>query len=222
MQPLSNILAGGLLLAALLAAPSGPGGAAAQCTGDDIAKAVNDAGRRPAQALARENTPRLQAKMRELKAKKKWPDAGYEERAYQELADERMAALDANANTLLARIDALGTLEPGAAPECGRLEQLQAASLELQATVKTKTAYLVTRIDQMLSDAPVPTLSKAKPAETKAEVKPDATQGQAGANQDGGEAGLEGRVQGGRDRSSPGTEAAGCQRLVDQDHGRLA
>ncbi|MFZ1102671.1 MAG: DUF1134 domain-containing protein [Hyphomicrobiaceae bacterium] len=169
MQPLSNIIAGGLLLAALLAAP----GAAAQCTGDDIAKAVNDAGA-ALRKLSADNTPRLQAKMRELKAKKKWPEAGYQERAYQELADERMAALDANANTLLARIDALGTLEPGAAPECGRLEQLQAASLELQATVKTKAAYLLTRIDQMLSDAPVPTLSKAKPAATKAEVKPDA------------------------------------------------
>jgi hypothetical protein len=170
MQPLSNILAGWILLAALLAAP----GAAAQCSGDDIAKAVNDAGA-ALRKLSADNTPRLQAKMRELKAKKRWPDAGYQERAYQELQDERMAALDANANALLARIDALGTLEPGAAPECGRLEQLQAASLELQATVKTKAAYLITRIDQMLSDAPVPTLSKAKPAETKAEVKPDAS-----------------------------------------------
>jgi hypothetical protein len=168
MQPLSNIIVGGLLLAALLAAP----GAAAQCTGDDIAKAVNDAGA-ALRKLSADNTPRLQAKMRELKAKKKWPDAGYEERAYQELQDERMAALDANANTLLARIDALGTIEPGAAPECGRLDELQAASLELQATVKTRTAYLIGRIDQMLSDAPVPTLSKAKPAEIKAAVKPD-------------------------------------------------
>jgi hypothetical protein len=167
MQPLLNILAGGLLLAALLAVP----GAAAQCTGDDIAKAVNDAGA-ALRKLSAENTPRLQAKMSQLKAKKKWPDAGYEERAYQELQDERVAALDGDANTLLARIDALGTLEPGAAAECGRLEELQAASLELQATVKAKTAYLISRIDQMLSDAPVPTLPKAKPTELKAEVKP--------------------------------------------------
>jgi hypothetical protein len=168
MQPLSNIIAGALLLVALLAAP----GAAAQCTGDDLAKAVNDAGA-ALRKLSADNTPRLQAKMSQLKAKKKWPDAGYEERAYQELADERMAALDANANTLLARIDALGTLEPGAAPECNRLEELQAASIELQATVKTKTAYLISRIDQMLSDAPIPTLPKTRPAELKVDVKPD-------------------------------------------------
>jgi hypothetical protein len=109
--------------------------------------------------------------MRELQAKKKWPEAGYEERAYQELQDERVAALDADANTLLARIDALGTLEPGAAPECGRLEALQAASLELQATVKTRTAYLLSRIDQMLSDDPVAALLKSMPSDAKVESK---------------------------------------------------
>jgi hypothetical protein len=175
MQPLYNIMAGGLMLAALLlTAP----GAAAQCTGDDLAKAVNDAGA-ALRKLSAENTPRLQAKMGELKTKKKWPDAGYEERAYQELQDERVAALDTDANTLLARIDALGTLEPGTQPECGRLEELQAASLELQATVKTKTAYLISRIDQMLSDAPVATLPKAKPGELKAEVKPDTSKADA-------------------------------------------
>ena len=55
MQPLSNIMAGGLMLAALLlTAP----GAAAQCTGDDLAKAVNDAGA-ALRKLSAENTPRL-------------------------------------------------------------------------------------------------------------------------------------------------------------------
>jgi hypothetical protein len=172
MQPLSNIMARTLLLAALLAAPGAARVAAAPCAGDDLAKAVNDAGA-ALRKLSAENTPRLQAKMGQLKAKKKWPDAGFEERAYQELQDERVAALDADANTLLARIDALGTLEPGATPECSRLEELQAASLELQATVKTKTAYLISKIDQMLSDAPLAP-PKAKAAELKAETKPDA------------------------------------------------
>jgi hypothetical protein len=166
-------MARSLLLAALLAAPGMAGIAAAQCTGDDLAKAVNDAGA-ALRRLSAENTPRLQAKMSQLKTKKKWPDAGFEERAYQELQDERVAALDADSNTLLARIDALGTLEPGAAPECSRLEELQAASLELQATVKTKTGYLISRIDQMLSDAPLAP-PKAKAAELKVEAKPDAS-----------------------------------------------
>jgi hypothetical protein len=170
MQPFSNIMAGGLLVALLA-----PQVAAAQCTGNDLAKAVNDAGA-ALRKLSADNTPRLQAKMSQLKAKKKWPDIGYEERAYLELGDERIDELDAATNALLARIDALGTLEPNATPDCSRLEELQAASLELQATVRTKTAYLISKIDQMLGDAPVKPLpapsSKPRPPEAKAEVKP--------------------------------------------------
>jgi hypothetical protein len=154
-----------LLLAGLHVAP----GDAADCTADDFAKAVNDAGA-ALRKLSAENTPRLQAKMAQLKTKMKWPDAGYEERAYQALQDERVAAFDNDANALLARIDALGTLEAGAAPECGKLQELQAVGLELQATVKTKTAYLVSKLDQMLSDAPLTPAPKAKAAEPKAKA----------------------------------------------------
>jgi hypothetical protein len=159
-----------LPLAALYVAPGG----AADCTADDFSKAVNDAGA-ALRKLSAENTPRLQAKMAQLKTKMKWPEAGYEERAYQALQDERAAAFDNDSNALLARIDALGTLEPGATPDCGKLQELQAASLELQATVKTKTAYLVSKLEQMLSDGPVAPLPKAKPAEIKsAEPTPKA------------------------------------------------
>lgn len=149
-----------LLLVALSATP----GDAVECTAEDFARAVNEAGA-ALRKLSAENAPRLQAKMGQLKTKMKWPDTGYEERAYQALQDERVASFDTDANALLARIDALGTLDPGGVPECGRLQELQAASLELQATVKTKTAYLVSKLDQMMSDAPVP---KAKTPEAKA------------------------------------------------------
>jgi hypothetical protein len=162
MQRLLPTMLAFLLLAALHAEP----GDAADCTADDFGKAVNDAGA-ALRTLSAENTPRLQAKMSQLKTKMKWPDTGYEERAYQALQDERVASFDNDANALLAKIDALGTLEPGAAPECGKLQELQAASLELQATVKTKTAYLVSKLDQMLSDAPVVPAPKAKAAEPK-------------------------------------------------------
>jgi len=158
-------MAASLLLATLCAAP----GMAADCTADDFAKAVNDAGA-ALRRLSAENTPRLQAKMAQLKTKMKWPETGYEERAYQQLQDERVAGFDSEANALLAKIDALGTLEPGAAPECSKLQELQAASLELQATVKTKTAYLVSKLDQMLSDAPVAPLPKAKAPDPKAKA----------------------------------------------------
>jgi hypothetical protein len=168
MQRLLLFLAGLVLLAASSVTPGG----AADCTTDDFAKAVNDAGA-ALRKLSAENTPRLQGKMAQLKAKMKWPDAGYEERAYQALQDERIAALDTDANALLARVDALGTVELGTTPDCGKLQELQAASLELQATVKTKTAYLLSKLDQMLGSAPVGAPPKAKPAEPKTAAAPE-------------------------------------------------
>ncbi|HEX6001721.1 MAG TPA: DUF1134 domain-containing protein [Hyphomicrobiaceae bacterium] len=168
MRPLLLIIGGLLLLTSL---HSGPGDAA-DCTSDDFAKAVTEAGA-ALRKLSADNTPRLQEKMSLLKAKRKWPDAGYEDRAYEELQDERVAGLDASANALLARIDTLGTVDAGAAPDCSKLEELQAVSLELQATVKTRTAYLISKIDQILSDDPVAALLKAKAADAKAGTKPE-------------------------------------------------
>lgn len=141
-------------------------GAAAQtCTREDFAKAVNGAGMALRQLNA-ENAPRLQAKMRQLKTKMNWPDIGFEEKAYQALQDERIAALDAEANDRLARIDTLGTLNASAEPDCTKLQELSAASLELQATVKAKTNYILSKIDQMLGESPV-AQSKPKSAEVK-------------------------------------------------------
>jgi hypothetical protein len=114
--------------------------------------------------LNAENGPRLQAKMLQLKTKMGWPDIGYEDKAYQALQDERLAALDAQANERLARIDALGTIDPVAEPDCARLDELAATSLELQTTIKTKTSYMLMRMDQMLGVEPPQQQPKAKAA----------------------------------------------------------
>ena len=148
MRRLSTIAAGLVCLVSLETAA-----AAATCAREDFAKAVNGAGAALRQ-LNTENAPRLQAKMRQLKTKMGWPDAGYEEKAFQILQDERIAALDAEANDRLARIDTLGTISPSAEPDCGKLQELSAASLELQATVKAKTNYMLSKLDQMLGEAP--------------------------------------------------------------------
>ena len=145
------------------------GQGAATCAREDFAKAVNGAGVALRQLNA-ETTPRLQAKMRQLKTKMNWPDAGYEEKAYQVLQDERIAALDAEANDRLARIDTLGTINPSAEPDCSKLQELQAASLELQATVKAKTNYMLSKLDQMLGEAPASPPAQTKPK--SAEIKP--------------------------------------------------
>src|ERR1700675_4712694 len=80
--------------------PAGPSTAVASCAREDFALAVDRAGAALRQLNA-DNTPRLRAKLRELKEARGWPDAGFEEKAYEILQDERMAALDMQANDLL-------------------------------------------------------------------------------------------------------------------------
>jgi hypothetical protein len=152
-----------LIMTALMAAALLGGGralaTAATCSKEDFGQAVDRAGAQ-LRKLNAEQIPQVQAKIRKLKESKGWED----EKAYETLQDERMAAFDAQANDLLAKIDALGTIDPSGEPQCGRLDELTAASLELQATVKAKAAYTLSKLDQMLGEAPV--------ADLKAEAKP--------------------------------------------------
>jgi hypothetical protein len=164
-----SIIIGLLFLAAQAALAQG----ASQCTREDFAKAVNEAGA-ALRKLSQESTPRLNAKMRQLRTKMRWPQSGYEEKAFEALHDDRIATLDAQANELLARIDTLGTVEGTAAPDCSRLPELSATSLELQATVKTKTAYLMSKLDQMLADPiPVPKPDTKAAAQPKVATAPE-------------------------------------------------
>jgi hypothetical protein len=154
-----------LIMTALVAAALLGGGrafaTAAPCSKDDFGQAVDRAAAQ-LRKLNAEQIPQVQAKIRKLKEAKGWED----EKTYETLQDERMAAFDAQANDLLAKIDGLGTVEASGELQCGRLDELTAASLELQATVKAKAAYTLSKLDQMLGDAPI--------ADLKAEVKPKA------------------------------------------------
>jgi hypothetical protein len=136
-------------------------GLAASCTREEFAHAVDQAGAALRQINA-DNAPRLRAKMRQLKDARGWPDAGFEEKAYEALQDERMAQLDAQANDLLSRLDQLGTVDPGREPDCAKLQELSAASLELQATVKAKAAYTLAKLDQMMGVTPEPKTKRAE------------------------------------------------------------
>ena len=52
--------------------------------------------------------------------------------------DARSGALEKQANELLEKVDSLGQVNAKSPPECSRLQALEAASLELQATVRAK------------------------------------------------------------------------------------
>lgn len=147
-----------LMTAALL-----PEGVRAQtCSADEVAKAVDDAGARLREFNA-EAAPRLQAKLRQLKAKRGWSDAEYEEKSIDILHDSRIAELDRQANEILGRIDAPSN-STQAQVNCARLADLQAAGVELLATMRAKSAYMIQRTDALLEDRPVPTPSAPKTA----------------------------------------------------------
>jgi hypothetical protein len=154
--------------------------AAPSCAREDFAQAVDRAGAALRQLNA-DNAPRLRAKLRELKELRGWPDGGFEEKAYEILQDERMAALDMQANDLLAKLDTLGTVDPGAEPDCAKLEELRAVGIELQATVKAKSAYTLAKLDQMLGGPALTTEPRPKSVEVRppppapAQLAPKAT-----------------------------------------------
>ena len=82
--------------------------------------------------------------------------------------DERIEAYDAQANDLLAKLDALGTVEPTSGADCAKLQELGAAGLELQATIKAKAAYTLSKLDQMLAPTPPPPAPEPKPKAAEA------------------------------------------------------
>src|SRR5215475_928422 len=129
------------------------GAAVALCSKEDFGRAVDQAGA-ALRKLSADNAPRLRAKMRELKDRKAWSDTDFEEKALAAVQDERIEAYNAQANDLLAKLDALGSIEPATEADCGKIEELAAASLELQATIKAKAAYTLSKLDQMLAPAP--------------------------------------------------------------------
>ncbi len=121
------------------------------CTQEQISGAINTAGEKLRQ-MTQQTQPVLQAKLLKLKDVQGWSDSDYEEKGYNLLEDERTAKLDATANELLGRLDQMGGAASTGAPDCGRLAEIEATGLELQATVRAKSQYLLARIDQLIGD----------------------------------------------------------------------
>ncbi len=140
----------------------GATGAALACTEEDFGKAVDTAGG-DLRAFNLASAPKLQARIAELKSKKGWGEDG-EEMAHDYLSDARMMEFDRSANDLLDKIDTLGRVEPGQQPDCAKLDDLKAASSELLAVMKAKSAYTMAKLDKELGAAPVaPAAATAPP-----------------------------------------------------------
>ena len=123
------------------------------CKKEEFAAAVDQAGAE-LRKFNLEHQPKLNAKLEALRAKKSWKKTDSEDKALEYLQDGRIAELDAQSNELLTKIDALGRIDAGTAPDCSKLGELKAAGVELLAVMKAKSTYTLEKIDLELAGAP--------------------------------------------------------------------
>lgn len=145
------------------------------CTAETLRRVVDEAGAR-LRVLTAETQPRIMASVRRLKEQKGWAGGDGDEKASALMSDARTAELDSRSAALLARIDELAEVSGGATADCARLAELEATSLELQATVRAKSQHILARLEQeaggpsQAADAaapqqsPAPVLPRAEPA----------------------------------------------------------
>jgi hypothetical protein len=142
-------------LAALLLALSGAAGAAlAQvpgCAKADFEAVVNEAGA-ALRDLNRENTPRFQGKLRELKDKRGWGNDQFLKEAEPFVRDGEIVAYDQKSEELLVRITGGGQQASSAsAPDCAALTGLREAMKLLLETQKAKWAHMFAKLDKELT-----------------------------------------------------------------------
>jgi len=131
------------------------------CKSEDFAAAVDKSGA-ALRAFNGEAMPKLQAKLKQLKDKRGWTEADYEEKALASVKDDHTAKLDAEAEDLIVKIDQLGRPPERGQPDCAQLTELEAAGIELLAVMKAKSDYMLAKLDTAIAGKQ--TAADAKPA----------------------------------------------------------
>jgi hypothetical protein len=142
-----SILAALLAITAIVGAQNS---AQAACRAEDFAAAVDKSGA-ALRAFNAEALPKLQEKLKQLKDKRGWTDAEYEDKALTAVRDERMSKLDAEAEDLIIKVDQLGRPAESGPVDCSKLTELEAAGLELLAVMKAKSTYTLARLDAAIA-----------------------------------------------------------------------
>jgi hypothetical protein len=138
--------AAALLLAVLGAAPVAAPETAA-CAKGDFEAVVKEAGA-ALRELTEKNTPLFQAKLRQLKDKRKWSNEQYLKEAEPFVRDETIAGYDKTSQELVARIAGAGQAEVAA--DCARLAELRADLKALAETQQAKWTHMFAKIEKEL------------------------------------------------------------------------
>lgn len=121
------------------------------CAKADFEAVVNEAGA-ALRDLNRENTPRFQGKLRDLKDKRGWGNDQFLKEAEPFVRDGEIVIYDQKSEQLLNRITGGGQQgASGAAPDCAVLAELRAAMKVLVETQKAKWTHMFAKIDKELA-----------------------------------------------------------------------
>jgi hypothetical protein len=154
------------LAIALVFAPVQPS-LAETCTADSFGDAV-DQSAAELRTFSAETQPKLKQRLTALRDARKWTDPDFETKGLALVHDKKLDEFDTTAGELLSKIDMLGSPETtdAAALACTNLDELKAASSELMAVMRAKSAYLITKLDQEVATgatAAPPEVAKAEP-----------------------------------------------------------
>ncbi|MGE0024260.1 MAG: DUF1134 domain-containing protein [Hyphomicrobium sp.] len=172
----------GLALTLALSLAGAPA-SAETCTADSFGDAV-DASAAELRAFSAETQPKLKAKLASLRDSKGWAaEPDYETKGLKLVHDAKLDEFDSEASSLLSKIDTLGSPDATdgvADTSCASLSDLKAASSELMAVMRAKSAYLISKIDREIEKAPPPAapteVAKAEVAKTEvAKTEPERT-----------------------------------------------
>ncbi|HEX2843516.1 DUF1134 domain-containing protein [Hyphomicrobium sp.] len=142
--------------------------AAETCSVESFGDAV-DASASELRAFSAETQPKLKQKLAALRDAKKWTEPDFETKGLTLVHDKKLDDFDTQAGELLSKIDTLGSPEPadGAAnTSCANLTELKAASSELMAVMRAKSAYLIAKIDREIGTPPAATPQQVAKTET--------------------------------------------------------
>ena len=161
-----------LALAVAVVAASVIADRAAACTAAEIAGIIDATGQKLRQVNV-DTQPKLQARMRQLGERQRWPAAEAEGRSYAFIADDEMRALDEQASALLVRLDRLGN-EPAS---CERLAELRTVAAQLLEVTSARSTHVAAKLDAALRPAPPAPKAESQPQpqsqpQTQAQPKP--------------------------------------------------
>ncbi|MEZ5899732.1 MAG: DUF1134 domain-containing protein [Hyphomicrobiaceae bacterium] len=155
-----------------LTAAGAPFAHAEECTATDYAAAVDRSGAELSKA-SRAVQPKIQQRMRRYQEATGLSDTDYEDAALQAIHDDQLDQLDAKSSELLLKIDSLGRLPDGKPPSCAEVADIDALGKELLGIVRTKSDYILERLDAKIAEAEaksgrVASAGKADPAKSEA------------------------------------------------------